>query len=120
MSRSTGEVGRKAEGAVAKRLRRNGLRILTRNFRWPRGEVDIVALDGAVYVFVEVRARGADSTYRPAETVRRAKQRTIRRTAQAYFHQHGLGEPACRFDVAEVYLDDRQRPARIDIVENAF
>ncbi|MBI4601734.1 MAG: YraN family protein, partial [Planctomycetes bacterium] len=50
-----GGLGRRGERAAARHLRRQGLRILARNVREGRGEIDLVALDGATLVFVEVK-----------------------------------------------------------------
>jgi len=120
MPRGTSEVGLAAEQTVCRFLRHKGLRIVATRFRSRRGEIDIIARDGATYVFVEVRARQAGAPYRPGATVTAAKQRNVIRTAEAYLAAHRLGQPPCRFDVAEVFLDWDQRPERIELIENAF
>ncbi len=71
-------------------------------------------------MFIEVRARRADASYRPGETVNAAKQRSVIRTAEAYLAERRLGLLPCRFDVAEVFLDTDQQPERIEVIENAF
>lgn len=120
MPRTTAEVGLAAEQAVCRFLQRKGLRIVETRYRWRRGEIDIIARDGATYVFVEVRARRTAAAYRPADTVNAAKQRHVIRTAETYLAEHRLGRPPCRFDIAEVFLDADQHPERIEVIENAF
>lgn len=120
MPRGTAEVGLAAEQAVCRFLRHKGLRIVDTRFRWRRGEIDIIARDGPTYVFVEVRARQSGAPYRPGATVNAAKQRSVVRTAQAYLAMRRLGQPPCRFDVVEVFLDADQQPERIETIENAF
>jgi putative endonuclease len=55
-------LGRRAEELVAARLERSGWRIVGRNVRLPSGELDLVALDGATLVFVEVKAGRVGAT----------------------------------------------------------
>lgn len=120
MPRATAEVGLAAEQTVCRFLRRRGLRVIETRFRWRRGEIDIIARDGATYVFVEVRARQSGAPYRPGATVNGTKQRSVIRAAEAYLAARRLGQPPCRFDVAEVFLDADQQPERIELIENAF
>jgi putative endonuclease len=90
-------LGAAAEDAACALLERNGLRIVERNVRFRAGEIDIVALDGPVLVFIEVRARRQmdDAAY----SLGPAKQGRMRRAAQFYLlRRHGSRWPACRFD----------------------
>jgi putative endonuclease len=91
--------GRDGEDAAAEYLRRRGFEILARNVRTARGEIDLVALDGEVVVFVEVKARrGAGAL----EAVDARKQHRLSRLALAFLARAGwLGRPA-RFDVVAV------------------
>ena len=99
------------------------------------GEIDIVAWDGPVLCFVEVktrRATGRSSPVAPAEAVTPAKQRQIARLALAYANRHGLlsddatGGPddgvALRFDVVAVVLDrdNENLLRRADLIRGAF
>src|SRR5438093_5149297 len=80
-------LGRAAEEAVASRLRRRGWQILARNARTRFGEIDLVALEGDVLVFVEVKAgrvNGSGGPARPVLAVGPAKQRRIRGLARAW------------------------------------
>ena len=95
--------GRSGEALATAHLRRSGMTIVTRNFRGGGGEVDVVALDGAVYVFVEVKTRSGGGG---ALAVGPEKARRIVSAAGAFLREAGFGaggEPeAVRFDIAEV------------------
>jgi putative endonuclease len=92
--------GRIGEQAAVEHLIRAGLRILERNYTCRAGEVDIVAADGDVLVFVEVKLRRPP--YDPLEAVDARKQRQVARAAFDFLMRRGmLGRPA-RFDVVAV------------------
>ena len=76
--------------------------ILARRFRMFRGEIDIIARDGATLVFVEVKTRADESHGRPEESVTPGKQRQIRRIAQGYLLEHPSPGVDCRFDVIAI------------------
>lgn len=82
--------GREAEDIAADYLQKKGYKILTRNFRIPRGEVDIIAQDKRTLVFVEVRMRSSASFGGAIASVHRPKQRRILRAAIAFLKKHGL------------------------------
>jgi putative endonuclease len=80
-----------------------GYRIADRNWRGGRGEIDLVAWDGGVLCFVEVRARTRSDYGWPDETVDRKKQRKIIRAALAYLCQFPPKQlPMARFDVVSI------------------
>lgn len=110
-------LGDRGERAAARFLRRQGLRVLLRGYRTPWGEVDLVARDGAVLVFVEVKTRRQGA---PAEAVTAEKQRRLTLAALHFLKRHRLLEQKCRFDVvAIVWPDDRSAP-RIEHLRDAF
>ncbi len=90
--------GAGAEEAAAAFLARQGLDILERNYRCRLGEVDIVARDGEVLVFVEVRARSGLAFGGAAASVDARKQARLAAAARHYLARLGA-EPPCRFDV---------------------
>jgi len=112
--------GKRAENAVARRLWWNGYRILARNFRTRGGEVDIIARKGDTVAFVEVRARQEGADVSPKDTIGRAKERRIDAAASAYLKANRLREVTVRYDIAEVWLNERGRPKRVEIIEGAF
>lgn len=95
------------ESAAEDCLVRSGMRIVERRFRRKLGEIDIIAEDGEILVFVEVKTRRSLDYGRPADAVTPCKQRHIARTALAYLQLTGQGGRVCRFDVVEVVGNDR-------------
>jgi putative endonuclease len=94
--------GTRSERAAARFLRRAGLRILTRNYTCPHGEIDLIALDGRTIVFVEVRSTGQDDPTRPAESVDALKQTRLTEVALDYLRRYRLLDQAARFDVLAI------------------
>ena len=103
------------EDAAARLLESKGLRILARNFRLRFGELDLVALDGSILVFVEVKARSKDDLIDPYEAVDHTKQKKLRRLAEAFMARTRVGFDECRFDVVSVL-----GPDRVEHLEDAF
>lgn len=97
--------GRLAEDLAARRLEAHGWRVLARNVRRARGEIDIVALDGDTVVFVEVRSRKRGGLYTAEASVGRDKRRRLLSAAAAWLAESGLGARICRFDVIVVEWD---------------
>ena len=101
-------------------LRSHGCRILARNCRAPRkGEVDIVARDRKLLLFVEVKTRREGTPIRPLDAVDRTKQALIERGANAWLKQLGTRNLPWRFDVIEVYVTNGAKP-RLNHVRDAF
>ena len=93
-------LGRSGEDAAVDFLEKNRCRILARGFRALRGEIDIVARDGDTIVFIEVKTRAGAGFGSPEEAVTAAKQRRIRRMAEAFLSKFRIGpDTPCRFDV---------------------
>lgn len=109
--------GKRAEALACRYLRRRGYRLLARNYRAGRHELDLVMRQGERIVFVEVRARSSTAFGAPAETIGAAKRRFLNLAAQAYLLENDLTDAPARFDVIEVYLDE---DARIRHIEDAF
>ncbi|HEY5577085.1 MAG TPA: YraN family protein [Deferrimonas sp.] len=95
--------GRDAEESVCAYLRERGMEIVERNFRARGGEIDVIARDGDVLAFVEVRFREEDGHGLPEESVGPAKRRRIVAAARAYLATIPPGSwKEARFDVAAV------------------
>ncbi|MEO0453258.1 MAG: YraN family protein [Verrucomicrobiota bacterium] len=97
--------GRTGEKAAVKFLRSRGLKVLMRNYHSRRGEIDIIAREKDILVFVEVKARQekfADKQ-RPGEAVTAVKKRRLIATGEAYLRELKKEVPF-RYDVVEVYL----------------
>jgi putative endonuclease len=95
-------LGREGEEAAARALVRAGLRIVDRRFRCRFGEIDIIARDRDILVFVEVKSRSGVGFGHPAESITATKQRRMARVAQYFLSQRRETDVPCRFDVVEV------------------
>jgi putative endonuclease len=102
MSEERLALGRWGEEQAVRFLRRQGMKILERNYRTPVGEVDIIARQGKNLIFVEVKTRSGVAYGLPQEAVGRAKQRQIARTAQWYLGESKADRLQPRFDVVAV------------------
>lgn len=107
-------LGRKGEKLATAHLKKQGCKILKRNYKTPFGEADIIAQDKDEIVFVEVKTRIGDKFGTPREAVTKTKQQRYYKIAECYWLKTGE-EPNARFDVIEVYED-----GRIEWYKNAF
>ena len=105
---TTTEIGRFGEDAAVKHLRKQGFRIVERNFRASHNEIDIVAENKDTLVFVEVKTRHSSDFSSPIEAVTPAKQRRTIAAARAYLYKSNC-DKQIRFDVIEVYLERAPR-----------
>jgi putative endonuclease len=93
------------------------MRILAGGYGTLWGELDLVARDGEVLVFVEVKTRRSGT---PAEAVTPEKQRRLTLAALHFLRRRNLLEERSRFDVvAVVWADDRRAP-EIEHIRDAF
>jgi len=92
------KAGDEAETQARQYLEKQGLKLLTTNYRCKCGEIDLIMQHGQMLVFIEVRCRAGSRYGSAAETVDRRKQHKIIKAAQFYLQQHRR-EVACRFDV---------------------
>ena len=100
--RAKDAVGAYGERVAARHLEDNGIEVIERNWRCGQGEIDIVAREGEVLVFVEVKTRSSEQYGVPAEAVTRVKANRIRGLAMTWLAQHPHGYAALRFDVVSV------------------
>lgn len=112
--------GDRGEHAAGRYLRRQGLRILARQFSTQWGELDLICLDGDCVVFVEVKTRRSNQTGSPAEAVDRRKQIHLTKAALYWLKKNGLLEHRCRFDVVSVVWPKDARKPTIEHERNAF
>ena len=111
------ELGRIAEDHAGRYLRSKGYRILERNYRTPRGEIDIIAEHRNSLVFVEVKSRTSTEDFDPRDSVTPGKQHRIVLAAAAYISNR---DRTTRFDVVEVEITPEGRVQKIDVIEGAF
>lgn len=109
------EIGTKEEALAAAFLKKQGYQIVEQNFRCRLGEIDIIARDGSVLVFLEVKYRKNDRYGNPAEAVTFRKQQKICKVADYYRMIHRISErQPCRFDVVAIQGE------AIRLIQNAF
>jgi putative endonuclease len=116
-----GELGRRAEAAVAEHLEVQGFVIVARNLRLGRLELDIVARKEELIVVVEVRTRGAGSWTTGFGSLDFAKRERIRRAGQRLWrlrYARDISAARLRFDAASVHFDGAS--ATIEYVTAAF
>lgn len=113
------EAGGRWERHAESFLRSRGLKSLARNYHCRLGEIDLVMLDGAVLVFVEVRYRHRSGYGSGAETVTLAKRRKLVRAALNYLGRHRQhADRPCRFDV--VSMGAGEQGPELDWIRGAF
>ena len=95
-------VGQYGERVAARHLEQNGLQVIECNWRCGQGEIDIVAREGELLVFVEVKTRSSERYGVPAEAVNWAKRNRIRGLATMWLAQHPHPYGKLRFDVVSV------------------
>lgn len=113
------QFGRNGELAAIKFLKKKGYRILEKNFRSKVGEIDVIAEQAGVIVFIEVKARSDHEFGHPFEALTPAKQKKIIQTAQSFLARKRITDKPMRFDVVALTSD----PAdswKIELLENAF
>jgi putative endonuclease len=107
------------EAAAERYLRQAGFRIRHRRFLCRLGELDIVADDGPILVFVEVKTRHDTRFASPWESVTRTKRNRLRRAALVYLQRTRSTHRRCRFDVVEV-VGPAGGPFEIHHIRDAF
>lgn len=116
---STVQIGKHAEHYASRFLIDQGLKLVERNWRCRYGEIDLIMLDRATLVFVEVRYRKNTTFADPLESVNRTKQQKIIAAAHFFLQQNSQWqEYNCRFDVVAAKSIDRKYC--FDWVKHAF
>jgi putative endonuclease len=111
-------VGKEGEEIAEGYLKKKGFRMVERNYRCRGGEVDLIALDRRVIVFVEVKARNDASFGSPLESVHPRKQQRMTRAALIFLSEHKLHHREARFDV--VGISFAGGAPVVEHIQNAF
>jgi putative endonuclease len=119
MRRTRKELGRQGESLAVGYLAEQGYKVLERNWRCARGEIDIIVEKGEWLVFVEVRARIGQAYGSPEESITPAKQARLLELAQTYLQQAGWLDRKWRVDVIALLLDRHGRLERLNHIESA-
>ena len=118
-------VGARGEKLAVKYLRKQGAKILARNYRCPVGEGDIIILDKAAgeLAIVEVKTRSEGQQTDPESAINSEKQKRLRKIGQYYLDTHETGELGMRFDVVSITIPaapDKSKKPEIRYIPNAF
>jgi putative endonuclease len=111
------ELGKAGETIAVEHLEAKGYRIIERNWRWGREEIDIIARDGDFVVIVEVKTRSSNALTEPESAVTKAKQRILVRAANAFVNYRGL-KGDVRFDIITILI--RRDERTINHIKDAF
>lgn len=114
----SGDLGRRGEALAEAQLLRAGWTILARNWRFGRKEIDLIATDAEVVVFVEVKSRSGSGFGGPLAALTLAKRRNLTTAARAFLAERGWARRNCRFDVIGVLFERGE--VRIQHLPGAF
>lgn len=109
--------GSKGEDIAAVFLKDKGYKIISRNYKTPIGEIDIIAKDGEILVFVEVKTRSDNSFGYPFEAVNAKKQQKLKNLALFYLKKQKKNYPV-RFDVLSIRINNSKK--EIEHIKDAF
>lgn len=112
------DLGKEAENLAAEYLLKNEYRILVRNFRFKKNEVDIIAEKDNLIVVVEVKARSTDFFILPQEAVTKGKIKSIVLAANHFMEEFNKNQEV-RFDIISV-LPDKKGNLEIEHIPDAF
>ncbi|MDQ0592237.1 putative endonuclease [Chryseobacterium ginsenosidimutans] len=112
------DLGKKAEDLAAEFLLKNGYKILARNFRYQKAEIDIITEKDSLIIVVEVKARSTDAFNLPQEAVNKRKIKLIVSAANHYLEEFNKQQEV-RFDIISV-LPDEKGNLSIEHIINAF
>lgn len=114
------ERGRAAEALARRHLEQQGLRLLAQNWLCRRGELDLIMLDGATVVFVEVRYRRSATWGGALESIDARKQAKLILAARYFLQKESRwAQHLCRFDVVAI-SPDKNSTLQLDWIQNAF
>ncbi|MDP6625328.1 MAG: YraN family protein [Nitrospinota bacterium] len=97
--------GKQGEKMAANYLKKNGYKIVEKNYHCKFGEIDVIAMDGDVLSFIEIKTRSSKEYVPPEFTVTKHKQSKIKRSACHYLGRHGIENRDCRFDIVAITME---------------
>ncbi len=111
--------GKKGEDIAADLLVGKGYLVVERNYRYLRSEVDIIAVDGEVCVFVEVKYREGISYGHPEEAVTTHKLEMIATAAEEYWHLHPEYK-FIRYDIIAITVDKKSGQQEVYHIQDVY
>jgi len=112
------ETGKQGEAIARRYLEEQGCRILEENWRYRRAEVDLIAMEGPILLFVEVKTRSSTAFGEPEDFVTRQKEDLLAAAAHAYIDQIDH-EEEIRFDIIAVLYQEGQ-DCQVKHLKDAF
>lgn len=121
MTMSTKKFGDEGEELAVELLVNKGYEIIKRNYRFGKGELDIIAKDPNEegLVFIEVKSRKSLEYGYPEESITKSKIKQLKRIAELYLFENDIKEILCRFDVIAILMPPGEKP-QIQHYVNAF
>ncbi|MFH1478401.1 MAG: YraN family protein [Candidatus Omnitrophota bacterium] len=119
MNLSRKESGKKGEELALGYLKKQGYKILEKNYKTKLGEIDIIGMDGRYCSFIEVRSRENTRFGSPEESIDIKKRSKLIRAALFYIKNKKMEDKPCRFDVVAVLGINSASP-KINLIKNAF
>jgi len=127
---NTQKIGKLGEDLACKYLEKHGFSVTERNYTKKWGEIDIIAFKEEKIYFVEVKSVSCATLpefkdenpfiKRPEENMHPWKMKRLSRTIQTYLIHKRIGNTQWQFDVILVYIDLKDRKARIRMLENVI
>lgn len=102
--------GKEAEDYAEQYLKKTGYQIIKKNFRFGKGEIDIIAKDGEILVFVEVKWRENLEKGTPESALTKSKIAQIKKIAEGYYYVNKILSQECRFDVIAIIGNLNNKP----------
>jgi putative endonuclease len=112
------ELGKLGEDLAFKKIKQIGYKKIIRNYSCSLGEIDMIAMDGATLVFIEIKTRKNRSTAYAKEAITERKKKQISKVALAYINKNECHGIPARFDVVAISLKDDK--TKIEVIKNAF
>jgi putative endonuclease len=112
------QVGHQGEAIALKYLKKNGYKIIEKNYRSKLGEIDIIAKDQKTLTFIEVKTRQSVRYGHPKAAITHQKQKKISMVALGYLKETNQSNHKARFDVVSIIIEDKK--PQVEIVKNAF
>lgn len=112
------ELGKKGEEIALRFLKKNGYRMIERNYVCKMGEMDIIAMEKDTLAFIEVKTRTSTEFGPPQLAVNPSKQRQLSKVALNYLKEKKLEDVKARFDVIAILIDPKGE--EIELIRDAF
>jgi putative endonuclease len=110
-------LGEKGEELAREYLKKHGYKIIEQNYKTPFGEIDVIAQENNILVFIEVKTRESIEFGLPFESVTRRKRRKIANVALSYLKRF-QDLPPCRFDVLSICCNNTE--PEFELIKDAF